>query len=174
MATDTISNVSEYLSFQLAEELFALDIGRVREVIEFTSVTKVPRMPVYMRGIINLRGGVVPVIDMRQKFGMGETQKDINTCVIILEVRVGENLVVLGAMADAVDEVFDLTPEQIEPAPRIGTHLNTRFLKGMGKKGEEFILLLDIDNVFSDHELQQAAERSEASADTDNETVSHN
>ncbi|MFC1549451.1 chemotaxis protein CheW [Nitrospirota bacterium] len=169
MATDAIEQATQYLSFNLSDELFALDISKVREVIEFASITKVPQTPDFMRGVINLRGGVVPVVDLKQKFGMGETEKTINTCVIISEVRIDGDTIVLGAMADAVDEVFDLLPENIEPSPRIGTQLNTEFLKGMGKKDDEFILLLDIDRVFSMDELdlvQQVGKQ----ADTNEET----
>ena len=156
MATDTIDTekTRQYLSFNLAEEIFAMQISKVREVIEFVSVTKVPQTPDFMRGVINLRGGVVPVVDLKMKFGMGETVKTTNTCVIITEVSIDDEKLVIGAMADAVDEVFDLAPENIEPAPRIGTQLNTEFLDGMGKKEEEFILLLNINKVFSTAEIE--------------------
>jgi len=157
MTTEAIYTVTQYLSFSLADEIFALDITRVREVIEFTEVTKVPQTPDFVRGIINLRGGVVPVVDLKQKFGLGETAKTVNTCVIIAEVIVNNESIILGAMADDVDEVFDLSPESIEPAPRIGTQMNTDFLNGMGKKDEEFVLLLNIDKVFSEAELEQVA-----------------
>lgn len=170
MGTDTIEQATQYLSFNLSEEIFALDISKVREVIEFTSVTKVPQTPDFMRGVINLRGGVVPVVDLKQKFGMGQTEKTINTCVIISEVRIDDEVIVLGAMADAVDEVFDLLPENIEPSPKIGTQLNTEFLKGMGKKDDEFILLLDIDKVFSMDELdlvQQVGKQADAKEETE-------
>ena len=153
MATSTIEHATQYLSFRLGEEIFALDIGKVREVIEFVSVTKVPQTPDFMRGVINLRGGVVPVIDLKQKFGMSQTEKNINTCVIISEVKVEGEILVLGAMADAVDEVFDLAADDIEPSPKIGTQLNTEFLEGMGKKDGEFVLLLDIDKVFSQDDI---------------------
>jgi purine-binding chemotaxis protein CheW len=154
MTDATMSKTTQYLSFHLGEELFALDISKVREVIEFNTVTKVPQTPAFMRGVINLRGGVVPVVDLKTKFGMGNTDKTINTCVIISEVQVEGESIVLGAMADAVDEVFDLNIDNVEPAPKIGTQLNTDFLKGMGKKNEQFILLLDIDKVFSIIELE--------------------
>ena len=155
MAEAIASETTQYLSFNLGDEVFALDISKVREVLEFTTVTKVPQTPDYMRGVINLRGGVVPVIDMKVKFGMGETEKAINTCVIITEVELDDGeLTVLGALADSVQEVFDLHGEDIEPAPRLGTQLNTEFLKGMGKKDGEFVLLLDIDRVFSLAELE--------------------
>ena len=153
MSTDTIT-AAQYLSFELDDEVFAIDISKVREVLEFVSVTKVPQTPDFMRGVINLRGGVVPVVDMKQKFGIGETEKTINTCVVITEVLLADEPVILGVMADSVDEVFSLDPEQIEPAPRIGTQLNTEFLSGMGKKDDEFVLILDIDKVFSADELE--------------------
>jgi purine-binding chemotaxis protein CheW len=143
----------QYLSFILGEEVFALDISKVREVLDYTSITKVPQTPAFMRGVINLRGGVVPVVDMRLKFGMSETQRTVNTCIIIVEVDVDGEMTVLGALADAVKEVFELDPTQIEPAPRIGTHLDTKFLTGMGKRADEFLLILDIDKVFSSEEL---------------------
>jgi purine-binding chemotaxis protein CheW len=155
MSEAIISETTQYLSFNLGDEVFALDIGKVREVLEFTTVTKVPQTPDFMRGVINLRGGVVPVIDMKQKFGMGETEKSINTCVIITEVEMDDGeLTVLGALADSVQEVFDMHADDIEPAPKLGTQLNTEFLLGMGKKDDDFVLLLDIDKVFSLDEIE--------------------
>jgi purine-binding chemotaxis protein CheW len=150
---DTGTEAIQYLTFQLEEEVFAFDIAKVREVLDFTDVTRVPQTPEFMRGVINLRGNVVPVVDMRLKFGMPATPKTVNTCVIIVEVTVDDEALVLGAMADSVQEVLDLEQNQIEPAPRIGTRLNTEFIRGMGKRGEEFIIILDIDRVFSSTEL---------------------
>jgi len=150
---DTGTGAIQYLTFQLEEEVFAFDIAKVREVLDFTDVTRVPKTPEFMRGVINLRGNVVPVVDMRLKFGMPATPKTVNTCVIIVEVTVDDEALVLGAMADSVQEVLDLDQNQIEPAPRIGSRLNTEFIRGMGKHGEEFIIILDIDRVFSSTEL---------------------
>jgi purine-binding chemotaxis protein CheW len=161
METATINRTTQFLSFNLAEEVFAVDITKVREVLDFTSVTKVPQTPDFMRGVINLRGSVVPVVDMRLKFGMSETEQTVSTCIIIVEVVLEEESVVIGALADSVREVFDMDNDQIEPAPKIGTHLNTEFLKGMGKKEEEFILILDIDKVFSSDEIKHVQESSE-------------
>lgn len=154
MSTETITENTQYLTFKLEEELFALDIDKVREVLDYTSVTKVPQTPDYMRGVINLRGSVVPVVDLRLKFGMPAAEQTVNTCVIIVEVELGGERLVMGAMADAVQEVLDLEPAQIEPAPRIGTRLNTEFIKGMGKQNENFIIILDIDKIFSDADLE--------------------
>ncbi len=155
MAEAIATETTQYLSFNLGDEIFALDISKVREVLEFTTVTKVPQTPLFMRGVINLRGGVVPVIDMKIKFGMGETEKAINTCVIITEVTMDDGeTTVLGALADSVQEVFDMHADDVEPAPKLGTQLNTEFLLGMGKKDDDFVLLLDIDKVFSLAEIE--------------------
>ena len=147
------AETTQYLTFTLAEEVFALDISQVREVLDYSTVTKVPRTPPYMRGVINLRGNVVPVVDMRVKFGMSAAEKTVNTCIIIVEICINEETTVVGAMADSVQEVLELEPGQIEPPPRIGTHLNTEFIHGMGKRGDQFIMILDIDKIFSAEEL---------------------
>jgi len=148
-----IMETTQYLTFKLGDEVFALDITKVREVLDFTAVTKVPRTPEFMRGVINLRGSVVPVVDLRLKFGMTRTENSVNTCIIITEVTVDGDTTVLGALADSVQEVLDLDPGSIAPAPRIGTKLKTEFIKGMGKRDDRFIILLDIDKVFSTDEL---------------------
>ena len=143
----------QYLTFKLDDEVFAVGIDKVREVLDYTSVTKVPQTPDFMRGVINLRGSVVPVVDMRLKFGMAKTEKTVNTCIIIVEINLEGETTVLGALADSVQEVLDLEPHQIEPAPKIGTKLRTDFIRGMGKRDEQFIIILDIDKVFSGAEL---------------------
>jgi purine-binding chemotaxis protein CheW len=159
MSVESIAQTTQYLSFNLDDEVFALDISKVREVLEYTTVTKVPQTPAFMQGVINLRGSVVPVIDMRLKFGMSVTEKTINTCVIIVEINLDGHTTVLGAMADSVQEVFELEADQIEPAPEIGTRLNTEFIKGMGKRNDdEFIIILDIDKVFSSEEVAMVQE----------------
>jgi purine-binding chemotaxis protein CheW len=164
MSVPSITTTSQYLTFTLDEEVFALDISKVREVLDFISVAKVPRTPDFMLGVINLRGSVVPVVDMRLKFGMTKTEKSVNTCIIIVEIEIDEEATILGALVDSVQEVLDLDPEQIEPPPRIGTRLDTRFIKGMGKRDNDFIIILDIDKIFSAEEVAAAAEMSEASA----------
>ncbi len=153
MSETEIMTTTQYLTFKLEDEIFALDISKVREVLDFTTVTKVPKTPEFMRGVINLRGSVVPVVDLRLKFGMSRTEKTVNTCIIITEVTVDNETTVLGALADSVQEVMDLEPGQIEAAPKIGTRLNTEFIKGMGKRDNTFVIILDIDKVFSTDEL---------------------
>ena len=151
-------STNQFLTFTLGEEVFALDISSVREVLEFTTITKVPRMPESIRGVINLRGRAVPVVDVRLKFGMPETTRTVDTCIIIVEVNLAGEETVLGALADSVKEVMDIEPGDIEPAPRMGTSIRADFIRGIGKHGDEFIILLDIDRVFSDEELAQMAE----------------
>jgi len=153
MSVATINETMQYLTFKLGDEVFALDITKVREVLDFTNITKVPRTPEFMRGVINLRGSVVPVADLRLKFGMSRTEQTLNTCIIITEVKVDGETTVLGALADSVQEVLDLGPEHIEPAPKIGTKLKTEFITGMGKQNDKFIIILDIDRVFSSDDL---------------------
>ncbi|MBI5440748.1 MAG: purine-binding chemotaxis protein CheW [Deltaproteobacteria bacterium] len=164
MAVAGITESSQYLTFTLDEELFALEIAKVREVLEFTTVTKVPRTPEFMRGVINLRGNVVPVVDLRLKFGMSRTEKCISTCVIIVEVEIDGESTILGALADSVQEVLELEPQQIDPPPRIGTRLDTTFIKGMGKRDDRFIILLNVDRVFTAEELELVQEAGELSS----------
>jgi purine-binding chemotaxis protein CheW len=156
MGISTIMETTQYLTFKLEEEIFSLDISKVREVLDFTKVTKVPQTPDFMLGVINLRGSVVPVVDMRLKFGLSKTETTVNTCIIIVEIELDGETTVLGALVDSVQEVMELDPGQIEPPPRIGTRLNTKFIKGMGKRDEEFIIILDIDKVFSADEFALA------------------
>ena len=159
MATAAITETTQYLTFELGGEVYALDITKVREVLDFTTITKVPRTPEFMRGVINLRGSVVPVVDLRLKFGMSATGKTVNTCVIITEVAVHGDTTVLGCLADSVQEVLELDPGSIAPAPRIGTKLQTGFIKGMGRRNDRFIILLDVDKVFSTDELALVQEK---------------
>lgn len=153
MSVAAITETVQYLTFQLAEEIFAFDVAKVREILEITSITKVPQTPDYMRGVINLRGSVVPVIDLRLNFGMSRTEQTVNTCIIVIEVNLKGESIVLGVLADSVQEVVEMEPDHIEPPPKLGTRLNTEFIKGMGKVDNDFVMILDIDKVFSADEL---------------------
>ncbi|WP_420265883.1 chemotaxis protein CheW [Candidatus Magnetominusculus dajiuhuensis] len=153
MAVTGITETTQYLTFVLDEETFAIDISKVREVLEYTTVTRVPQMPSYMNGVINIRGSVVPVVDLSVKFGMRQFEKTVNTCVIIVEVMIGKTQTVLGAVVDSVQEVMELEADNIEPAPSIGTALDTNFIKGMGKRNDRFTIILDIDRVFSTDDM---------------------
>jgi purine-binding chemotaxis protein CheW len=154
MGVSTITEVRPYLTFKLEEEVFGLAVEKVREVLEYTTITKVPQTPEFVRGIINLRGSVVPVVDMRIKFGLPERERTVDTCIIVTEIMVDEESTVLGTLVDSVQEVFELDPSQIEPAPRIGIRLKTDFIMGMGKREDHFVIILDIDKIFSSHDLE--------------------
>jgi purine-binding chemotaxis protein CheW len=162
MSVETITETRQYLSFKLDAEEFALDISKVREVLDFTKITKVPQTPGFMKGVINLRGSVVPVVDLNKKFGIKDTEKTVNTRIIIGQVAIEGEETILGVLADSVHEVMDLEPENIEPAPRIGTRLDTDFIKGMGKRDEEFVMILDIDKVFSADDLAMVNQAGQA------------
>ncbi|WP_306545940.1 chemotaxis protein CheW [Desulfobulbus sp.] len=153
MSVAGITETVQYLTFKLAEEIFAFDVAKVREILELTSITKVPQTPDFMRGVINLRGSVVPVIDLRLNFGMQCTEQTVNTCIIVVEVNLNREILVLGVLADSVQEVVEMEPDHIEPPPQLGAKLNTEFIKGMGKVENTFVMILDIDKVFSSEEL---------------------
>ena len=153
MSTTGITETTQYLTFKLADETFTVDVAKVREILDYTPATKVPGTPEFMRGVINVRGNVVPVVDMRLKFGLSATEMTVDTCIVVMEIRVEEDTTVLGAMVDSVQEVFELEASQIEPPPRIGTRWRTEFIKGIGKRNDELIIILDIDKVFSTAEL---------------------
>jgi purine-binding chemotaxis protein CheW len=150
------SGTAQFLTFTLGQDVFAIDVTLAREVLDLCAVTRVPQAPDYMLGVINLRGSVVPVIDMRRKFGMPEAESTRDTCIVVVDVEVDGDSVIVGALVDSVREVLDLTPEQIEPPPRMGTQLKTELILGMGSLGDRFVVLLDIDRVFSADELALA------------------
>jgi len=158
MAEANATGSSQYLNFTLGKEVFALDISSVREVLELTVITKIPRTPDFMCGVINLRGHAVPVMDMRLKFGMPASQTTVDTCIIIVEVDFEGDRIIMGGKVDSVREVFDLTAEHIETAPHMGTSINTDYIKGIGKQDENFVIILDIGKVFSAAELALAKE----------------
>ncbi len=150
--TDMIQT-QQYLTFGLGGEVFALETGSVREVIELVPVTRIPKTPPFMRGVINLRGHAVPVVDLRLKFEMPSAQDTVNTCIIIVDVEVEGEKCFMGAIVDSVREVFEMSSDQISPPPRMGTSIRADFIKAMGKQNEEFIMILDIAKVFSPDEL---------------------
>ena len=153
MSVSGIVETLQYLTLKLGEEVFAIDVAKVREILEITTITKVPQTPEYMRGVINLRGSVVPVIDMRLMFGMSRTEQTVNTCIVVVEVNMDSQHIVLGALADSVQEVVELDSDRIEPAPHLGTKLNTDFILGMCNVDDHFVMILDIETVFSSGDL---------------------
>jgi len=154
MTAEQTNDTNQYLTFSLDKETFALDISQVREVLELSSVTRIPRTPQFMRGVINLRGHAVPVVDMRLKFTMDQAQDTVNTCIIIVETRFAGECAILGALVDSVSEVIEMQPEVIEPAPRMGTTIKSDFIHGIGKHDERFVIVLDVGRVFSEQEME--------------------
>jgi len=169
MSVSTINETRQYLTFELDKEIFAIDVSQVKEVLDFTKITKIPRTPDFMLGVINLRGSVVPVIDIRKKFGMNISEITINTCIIVLEIEYENELLTIGAIADSVKEVFELEPKDIEPAPKIGTKMNIEFIKGMGKRNDDFVIILDINKIFTQNELEFINEKTQ-----ENEIIEEN
>jgi len=154
MSVGEITETRQYLTFKLGDEVFATDVAKVREVLDLVPIAAIPRTPAFMAGVINLRGTVVPVVDFRLCFGMSKTETTRNTCIVVVEVLLDGEKTVIGALADSVEEVVDLEPDQIEAAPRIGAHIHTDFIRGMGKRDEQFIIILDIDRVFSAEQFE--------------------
>jgi len=163
----------QYLTFKLDGESYATEITKVREVLEHTDITRVPRTPEYMLGVINLRGNVVPVMDLRKQFDLATAEVTVDTCIIIVEVNIEGQPVVIGALADSVQEVIDLRSDQMEPAPTLGTRVSNKFIKAMGKTTDDsFIIILNMDKVFSVEQIHEAEKTSaEQSETTDNEAA---
>ena len=165
MSMSTLSSTSEqqadaarakqgkYLTFKLAEEEYGLEILKVQEIIKMMTITKVPRTPDFIRGILNLRGKVIPVVDLRLKFGMAGKETTDKTCVIVVQVQRGETNVTMGIIVDEVSEVLDIAIGEIEEAPNFGAHVNTQFILGMAKTKGGVKILLDINKVLANHEL---------------------
>lgn len=145
---DSEMATNQFLTFTLAEELYAVEVAQVQEVLSEMPLTVIPRMPDYMKGVINIRGKVVPVVDLRTKFGLPETEKTVDTSIIVMDLHTEDTSVTVGCLTDSVQEVLDIDEETIQPAPAIGTSVDVRFIRGLGKKEERFIIILDVDQVF--------------------------
>ena len=162
MSVSEITETRQYLTFKLGNEVFATDVAKVREVLDFTTITEIPRTPDFMSGVINLRGSVVPVVDLRLCLEMSKTEKTRNTCIVVVEVVLDNESTVIGVLADSVEEVIDLEPDQIQPAPRIGPTSAPISSRAWGKREAQFIMILDIDRVFSAEELSAVRSRKTA------------
>jgi purine-binding chemotaxis protein CheW len=148
-----ISTLRSYLTFRLGEEIFAASVGKVLEILEIPRITRVPRAPSFMRGVVNLRGNVLPVIDTRNKFGLPETKDTIETCIIVMSLIDQGQELVTGAVVDSVQEVIDIDPKDVQPAPLVSAKWRTEFIQGMVKLNDRFIIILDIDRIFSSNEV---------------------
>lgn len=147
-----ITETRQYMTFKLGDELFAIDVAQVREVLEVTQITKVPTAPPYMRGLVNVRGQATPVVDLRLRFGLAKASDTVHTRIIVMELNLDGEAAILGGIADSVHEVIELEPSNIDPPPRIAMRWRTDFIQGMGKRGDDFIIILDVNAVFSSEE----------------------
>jgi len=154
-AATAIAEIQQYLSFVVGGEIYALGILDVKEIIEYASVTRVPMMPATIRGIINLRGKVVPVIDLGVRFTGTPTEPSRRTCIVIVEVESDDARHDMGVMVEAVNEVLDISPENVEPAPAFGAAVRADFIRGMGRVDDRFVILLEVKRVLSMEELAQ-------------------
>jgi purine-binding chemotaxis protein CheW len=143
----------QFLTLRLEDEVFAIEINKVREVIDITDITKIPRTPEFMIGVVNLRGNIVPIVDLKQRLGMKSVDRTPDTCIVTIEIAYQEETIVVGALADSVQEVLEIPQAAIGPAPKIGIKLKPEFLKGIGKRRDRFIMILDMDRVLSEEAL---------------------
>ena len=153
----TQQDQQQYLTFMLGGETYAMGILAIKEIIEYGNITEVPRMPDFIRGVINLRGAVVPVIDLGARFGKRATDITRRTCIVIIEVASGEGTQDIGVMVDAVNEVLEISASEIEPAPSFGANIRNDFIDGMGKINGKFVIILNIHQVLSVEEMATLA-----------------
>lgn len=149
----TNKGVTQYLTFRLGRGIFALDITEVREVLELTDIAAIPSMPEHMRGVINLRGRAVPVMDLSLKMAMKPAERTVNTCIIITEAEVCGERMLMGALVDSVREVFEMSPDEVMPPPSMGSAVSAEFISGMGSQNDEFIVILALDKVLSGSDM---------------------
>ena len=153
-----VAQAGQYLTFVLGTETFAIGIMAIKEIIEYTHLTEVPMMPAYVRGVINLRGAVVPVLDLPIRFGKPASAVTRRTCIVVIEVMLGSERHILGLVVDAVSAVLDIPSGEIEPPPAFGASIRTEFIQGMAKVGGKFVILLNVDRVLAADELQALTE----------------
>jgi purine-binding chemotaxis protein CheW len=153
MSTAKITETARYLTFRLGEEVFAINVFKAREVLDLSHITRVPTAPGYLRGVVNVRGNAIPVVDLRHKFGLPETADTLHTRIIVMDLLIDGQSVVVGGLADAVHEVLELEPHEINDPPSLGMRWRTDLIIGLGRRDDSFIIILDIERVFSADEL---------------------
>lgn len=153
MEPSPLARPRQFLTFRLDQELFAVDISVVHEVLAFKTLTRIPHTPENVRGVINLRGNVVPVVDVRLKLGLGRTEQTADTCVVIAEAGASDQRRVFGALVDSVQEVVDLPPEVVAPPPELGKQTGADVVRGLAKRSDQLIMIVDLERVFTVEEL---------------------
>ena len=154
----TSVETQSFLSFKLENESFTIPVMKIMEILEVPKITRVPQAPNFLVGVINLRGAVLPVIDTRIKFGMSPIEYTINTCILVVSVMSNDELIQVGALVDSVSEVFEFSTDKIKPAPTIATRYRADYIQGMIQEDDHFIMVLDIDKVFSSNDLESISE----------------
>ena len=149
MSNDTL----QYITFKLGDELFAIDVIHVREVLELTRITLVPTAPEYLRGMVNVRGKATPVADLRLRFGLPPQPDTVSSRILVMELSLGGEPTVLGGVADSVHEVIEFSPDQIDPPPKVASQWRTEFIRGIGRRGADFVIILDVNTLFSSHDV---------------------
>lgn len=152
-----IAETGNYITFKLGDELFAVNVNQVREVLEISRITGIPAAPAYMRGVVNVRGKAMPVVDMRLRFGLPKSADTVNSRILVLELELDGEGIVLGGLADSVHEVIEIEPGNIEPPPQIAMRWRGEFIQGMVRRGDQFIIILDVNAIFSSEELAVVA-----------------
>lgn len=149
MSIASITEAAHYITFKLGDELFAIPVAQVREVLDLTEITHVPTAPAYMRGVVNVRGSAIPVVDLRLKFGLPPKADSVNSRIVVLELQLDGETTVVGGIADSVHTVIELEPNDIKEPPRIAMRWRSDLIRGMGRQDEHFIIILDIEKVFA-------------------------
>lgn len=158
MSTAKITETARYLTFRLGDELFAINVFKAREVLDLSHITRVPTAPGYLRGVVNVRGNAIPVVDLRSKFGLPQSLDTLSTRIIVMELQVDGEPIVVGGLADAVHEVLELESHEINDPPSLGLRWRTDLILGMGRRDDRFTIILDIERVFSTEDLSVLAE----------------
>jgi purine-binding chemotaxis protein CheW len=159
MSTSKITETARYLTFRLGGEMFAINVFKAREVLDVSHITKVPTAPHYLRGVVNVRGNAIPVVDLRRKFGLPTVADTLSTRIIVMELQMDGESVVTGGLADSVHEVIELEPHEINDPPALGMRWRTDLIVGLGRRDDKFIIILDIERVFSNEELAALVEQ---------------
>jgi len=153
MKTEKTTKTNSFLTFKIGDELFGANVSKVLSILELTKITRIPRTPDFIRGVINLRGAVLPIIDIRLKFGLTQTEFTSNTCILVLDIEMDAIIVKIGALVDSVQEVLEIEEGDILPPPNIGAKYKSDFIEGMFKLENSFVMLLNMDLIFSEDEI---------------------
>lgn len=169
----SVINSQSYLTFKLDDEIFGSTVNHILEIIEVPKITKVPNAPAFMRGVINLRGRVLPVIDTRIKFGMSSIEDTVDTCIVVLSVEVDNQEIILGALVDAIQAVIEIEDDEIQDPPSFQSGYRSDLITGMVKRNDDFILMLDMETVFSSQEIIVLKESESVNVEQDEKHIDH-